>query len=162
MTAGIDFAELLDCTEQETLRWKEWFVKNPAALGLALDIAGTGTVRRLIQHIFFVELRFANTLLDLPLVDYENLPSGNVNELFAVSEDAIRKYRQFLAVAKPEAWKETVDLRARFGFQPTKRKLVAHALTHSMRHWAQLATFLRQQGFKQDWIHDFLLSNAME
>jgi hypothetical protein len=40
--------------------------------------------------------------------------------------------------------------------------MVAQALTHSMRHWAQIATFLRQQEFKQDWNHDFLLTRAME
>jgi uncharacterized damage-inducible protein DinB len=44
----------------------------------------------------------------------------------------------------------------------SRRKLLAQALTHSMRHWAQIATFLRQQGLKQEWNHDFLLSNAME
>jgi hypothetical protein len=31
-----------------------------------------------------------------------------------------------------------------------------------MRYWAQLATFLRQQGMKQDWIHDFLMSKVMD
>jgi hypothetical protein len=44
----------------------------------------------------------------------------------------------------------------------SKRKMIVQALTHSIRHWAQLATSLRQQGMKQDWIHDFLMSKAME
>jgi uncharacterized damage-inducible protein DinB len=162
MTAGIYFAELLDYTAQETSRWKGWFVKNPGAFELAIDVAGTGTVRRLIQHIFFVELRFANTVLNLPLLDFDSIPAGSVNELFAVSEEAIGKYRQFLSIAKPEDWEDKVDLGPRLNFHPSKRKLVSQALTHSMRHWAQLATFLRQQGFKQDWVHDFLLSEAME
>lgn len=162
MIAGIEFAELLDYTAQETSRWKELFVKNPAALDLAIDIAGTGTVRRLLQHIFFVELHFANAVLGLPPVSFESLSAGNVNQLFAVNEEAMLKYRQFLSTAKPEDWTDKVDLGPRVDFKPSKRKLVTQALTHSMRHWAQMATFLRQQGFKQDWVHDFLLSNAME
>jgi len=40
--------------------------------------------------------------------------------------------------------------------------MMMQAIWHSVNHRGQLATFLRQQGFKQDWIHDFLLSNAME
>jgi hypothetical protein len=25
-----------------------------------------------------------------------------------------------------------------------------------IRHWAQLSTHLRQKGYKQDWMHDFI------
>ena len=42
------------------------------------------------------------------------------------------------------------------------RKIVAHALVHGVRHWAQLATILRQQGRPTTgWQHDLLLSDAM-
>jgi hypothetical protein len=40
--------------------------------------------------------------------------------------------------------------------------MFAHALFHSMRHWAQLATTLRQNGLKQDWQHDFIFTKVME
>jgi len=40
--------------------------------------------------------------------------------------------------------------------------MVAQALTHSIRHWAQISTYLRQQGLKQEWSHDLLMSEAME
>jgi len=32
---------------------------------------------------------------------------------------------------------------------------------HSVHHRAQLATFLRQRGFKQDWTHDLIASKVM-
>jgi uncharacterized damage-inducible protein DinB len=32
---------------------------------------------------------------------------------------------------------------------------------HGVHHRAQLATLLRQQGYKQDWIHDIVLSDVM-
>ncbi|HMC32582.1 MAG TPA: hypothetical protein VKL99_17220 [Candidatus Angelobacter sp.] len=36
-----------------------------------------------------------------------------------------------------------------------------HALLHSVRHWAQLSTHLRQKGYKQDWQHDFMASGVI-
>jgi uncharacterized damage-inducible protein DinB len=33
---------------------------------------------------------------------------------------------------------------------------------HGIRHWAQLATLLRQAGYKTDWSHDLLMSDALE
>lgn len=161
MTAGIEFTELLGYTEEETARWKQWFAGNPSALELPVDIAGAGTVRRLVQHIFMVELYFAHQVLGLSPVDSESLPVGSVEELFQISEEAARKYRKFFAEAKDEDWRATVSLRSRLEIKPSKRKAVAQALTHSMRHWAQLSTHLRQQGLTQDWIHDFLMSEVM-
>ena len=48
---GLSFGELLDYTSEETNHWRDWFRKNPAALGLACDIAGTKTVREVMLHI---------------------------------------------------------------------------------------------------------------
>jgi uncharacterized damage-inducible protein DinB len=43
----------------------------------------------------------------------------------------------------------------------SRRKIFIHALLHSVRHWAQLATYLRQKGYKQDWHHDFIFSGVI-
>ncbi len=84
-----------------------------------------------------------------------------MDELFAIGEEARKKYRQFFARATADDWGEIVNLG--FGdFKVSKRKMVAQALLHSVHHRAQLATFLRQHGLKQDWNHDFLMSKAME
>ena len=160
MSDGIQFSELLDYAEQENERWKQFFNRHPEALDLSLDIAGY--VRQLVLHIFAVELYFANAVLGLEKVNPDKLPAEPLDELFRVGQEAARKYREFFARAKPEDWTETVDLGPRLSFKPSKRKLVAQALTHSIRHWAQISTFLRQQGLKQEWNHDFLLSKAME
>lgn len=159
MNDGIQFAELLAYTEEENERWKEFFARNPAALDLPLDIAGT--VRELVLHTFAVELYFANAILGLEKINPETLPSGTLDELFGLGEQAARRYREFFAKATSGDWVETVTL-GRINLQASRRKLVAQALTHSLRHWAQIATFLRQQGLKQEWQHDFLLSRAME
>ena len=159
---GIQFSELLDYTHEEMTRWKQWFARNASALDLPIDIADAGTVRHLVQHIFSVELHFANIVLGLPPANLESLEVSSVDELFGIGERATKKYRQFIARAESEDWSQTIDLGPRLNMKPSKRKLVSQALTHSIRHWAQLSTFLRQQGLKQDWNHDFLLSKAME
>jgi uncharacterized damage-inducible protein DinB len=42
-----------------------------------------------------------------------------------------------------------------------RKKIFIHALLHGVRHWAQLSTHLRQNGYKQDWMHDFLASGVI-
>lgn len=157
MRKGIEFSELLAYTEQETERWREFFSHHPAALDLPFDIAGT--VRALVEHVFAVELHFANLMLGLEKPPSQ--PSGSsLQEIFKTSEEAMRRYRQILADDKID-WEELVELRLG-GWKASRRKMLAQAFTHSLRHWAQIATFLRQQGFKQEWIHDLLLSDAMQ
>jgi uncharacterized damage-inducible protein DinB len=38
---------------------------------------------------------------------------------------------------------------------------VIHALLHGVRHRAKLSTHLRQKGYKQDWMHDFIASGVI-
>jgi len=159
MNQGIEFAELLAYTEEENGRWKQFFARHPEALDLPLDIAGD--VRKLVLHIFAVELHYAHAVLGLEKIDLGKLPASTLEELFATGDEAARLYREFFAKAKSEEWNETVQL-GRINVKASKRKLIAQAFTHSMRHWAQISTFLRQQGLKQDWNHDFLLTTAMK
>ena len=159
MIDGISFSELLDYSLEESGRWRQFFARYPQALDLPLDIAGS--VRQLVLHIFAVELYFANAISGLEREDPDQMPIETLDDIFAVEEKATRRFREFFAKATPEDWKQSVEL-GRINLKASKRKLVAQALTHSMRHWAQIATFLRQSGFKQEWTHDLLLSKAME
>jgi uncharacterized damage-inducible protein DinB len=43
----------------------------------------------------------------------------------------------------------------------SRRKVVAHALFHGQRHWAQLATLVRTAGFPANFRGDLLLSAAL-
>jgi uncharacterized damage-inducible protein DinB len=84
--------------------------------------------------------------------------------LFSTTEKAQNKYRQFIQRADDAEWKTVISFPTRSAgtLSASKRKIFVHALLHGTRHWAQLATFLRQKGFKQPWPHDFLMSDAME
>lgn len=161
MDPGISFATLLAYNSDENAHWKRWFADHPSALDLPCDVAGAGTVRKLLLHIFCTELFFASQVLDQVRPNFESLPQGSLDELFAISIDARGKFDQFLAMSKPGDWSTPRPMGFR-DVKASKAKMMMQAIWHSVNHRGQLATFLRQQGFKQDWIHDFLLSNAME
>jgi|SRR5205807_1110411 len=159
--------ELLNYCSEENRRWREWFLKNPAALDLPSDIAGTKNVREVVLHILAVELRYSERLLGKdPVTDYNQLPAGSVDELFSAASSSEKQFREFLAKAKDSdpLWQEVLTFPTRTGgvLSASRRKIFAHALLHGIRHWGQLATFLRQQGHKQDWPHDFIFSQVMQ
>jgi uncharacterized damage-inducible protein DinB len=155
MDSGLSFSELLAFTAEENRRWKKWFHDHPQALELACDIAGSPTVHHLLLHIFTVDL-----LLGLDRPDFKSLPHAMIEELFAIGERAAEKLHEFMDRAIAKEWDEIVPL----GFldrKASKRKIMAQVALHGVHHRAQLATLLRQQGYKQDWMHDFVLSDVI-
>lgn len=162
---GVTFRELLDYTAGEAARWHRWLAAQPAdVLDLPAGEGRTATVRGLLQHIFAVERRYADRVLSEPVTPYESIPTDSVEALFAAGREARVRLERYLAAATDE------DLARRIEFQTisagtlsaSKRKIVAHALLHAVRHWAQLATIVRQAGRPTDWMHDLLASDAME
>ena len=164
MESGISFQELMHYTEAETRRWKEFFQQHPDALDLDVGIAGAKDIRGLVLHIFAVELRYAERLFGTAPTPYDRLPTSSLDEIFSIGDTARQTIRQYLAQAT-EAGLETVltfETRTAGTLTSSKRKIVAHVLLHGTRHWAQIATALRQRGYKQDWPHDFIFTDALE
>ena len=161
MAAAIEFAPLIAYTEQENAAWKKFFEQRPDTLDLPCDVAGSGTVRELVFHTLAVHLMFGHLLLGLPRPDFKTLPHGTLEELFAIGDEGIAKTRKFLASASEDDWNVVVPLGFR-DLQASKRKMLMQSVLHGVHHRAQLATFLRQNGFKQDWIHDFIVSGVMK
>ncbi len=166
MTGNVlTFRELLDYTRGEAEHWHRWLASQPAAV---LDLpAGTGrtaTVRGLIHHIIVVERRYVDRLRGEPVTAYEDLPQDSLDTLFTAFAEARARLDAWLASASE------ADLARRLEFQTisagtlqaSARKIVAHLLLHGVRHWAQLATVLRQHGHSTDWMHDILMSDALE
>ncbi|HYL93293.1 MAG TPA: DinB family protein [Alphaproteobacteria bacterium] len=161
---GLSFGELLDYCAEETNRWREWFKKNQAALALTCDIAGTKDVREVVLHIVIVQMRYAERLLNMPITEYDELKAKTAEELFSLGHKSLEDLRSFAVAANDPDWDGTLTFPTRSAgtLTASRRKIFIHALLHGLRHWAQLATFLRQKGFKQDWQHDFIFSNVMK
>jgi uncharacterized damage-inducible protein DinB len=160
MDSAITFTELLGYSEQETKRWKDWFASHPAALEVPFPIANATNVKGLLTHIVSVELLFARAVSNLPRLSWPEMHALADPDPFAVSEDATKMFRAFIDSARPEDWDEVKDV-GFSGIRASKRKMVTQALFHGVNHRAQLSTHLRQQGFGDMWMHDFILTDVM-
>jgi len=163
-TAAITLEELLVDNEAATEKWKGWLAANPAALDVPCSIYNSSTVRGLLKHIFAVELRHSQRLLGEEVTSYDAIPVGSSDDLMAVHAQAKRNLHKFLSSANDAALLEVISLQTVSAgtLHASRRKLFAHILLHSMRHWAQLSSLLREAGYKTDWAKDFLFSEAME
>jgi uncharacterized damage-inducible protein DinB len=163
--AELSFAQMLEANERETAKWENWFERQPVELlNLPLNIALAKDVREFLLHIFAVELRYAERLTGLPITEYEAIPTGSVRELFGIADKARGLYRDYLARATDADLSAVLEFPTRTAgvLRASKRKMFAHAMLHGVRHWAQLATALREKGHGSDWPHDFLFSDVMQ
>jgi uncharacterized damage-inducible protein DinB len=163
MDPALKLSELLAYAENESRLWQKWFLQNPDALDVKLDIAQAKDARNLVVHIIAVDLRYAERLLGEPVTAYEDMPS-DIKELFAIADRAFQKLKKFLDATQEEEWKQVIEFptRSMGTLTSSKRKIFVHTLLHSTRHWAQLATALRLAGYKQHWPHDFLFTDAVQ
>jgi uncharacterized damage-inducible protein DinB len=164
MTPAITFEELLAWNQESSSFWKAHLEAHPALLELPCGIGGAATVQDFVGHIWGVELRWAQRIAGLPVTAKEEMPAGPLDALYGVHEKAVQLYRNLLDhPAHP--WDDTMTLD--FPWLPpqartaTRRKLLAHALFHSQRHWAQLATLVRAAGFPSEFKGDLLFSLSL-
>jgi len=164
MSIGITLEELLAWNEQSAFHWKAHLEAHPELLEVPCDIGGAGTLQGLVRHIWGAELRWGQRLAGLPLVGREKLPIGPLDSLFDLHGQATAIFRNLL-VAPEQTWSEPFILD--FDWVPpeersvSRRKIAAHALFHSQRHWAQLATLARSAGFPTTFRGDLLFSPAL-
>ena len=159
---GISFAALLAYRDSETSRWKRWLAAHPAALDVPIGTGRTATVRGLIIHTLAVELRYAERLLGRRVTEYEELNPATLEEVFAIGERAGALIREFLAQATDDVMREMLTFQTLTAGTVTasRYRITANLVNHGVRHWAQIATALRQAGFTEQWPHDLLLSDV--
>jgi uncharacterized damage-inducible protein DinB len=155
--------EMLADFHQTADRWFAFFEANPGALEVRCDIAGTETVGQLASHIYAACVRLSQRLLEQEMSQYSTGLDGSLATMRGLQQEGEANLRSFLLSATPESLNEKVELKTRAGvIHVSRRKIFLHAMIHAIRHWAQVASVLRQNGFKTGWIHDFLGSSAVE
>lgn len=164
--AALTFDELLRHNQEETEHWQAWFAAHPEALDVPLDIANMKDVRGMLLHIFVVEVLYSERMSDIvrERLSYDDFPASNSDGLFAYGSTARARFRAMLANTSDAGWNEVLTYGSKavgLSITATRRKMFAHVMLHSLRHWAQLATALRQHSYKQDWMHDFIFTSVM-
>lgn len=153
--------DLLRWLDDTSRRWWELLDRHPEALALACDVRETQNVAQLLQHIVAVELRYAERLADRQATDYDRIPYDSVAALSATHTQAMQLLNPLLE--KPDTfWDEAITFQTRSmgAMQSRRRAVLVHLAMHSVRHYAQLATLVRQHGIKPDWFMDYLFQEA--
>jgi uncharacterized damage-inducible protein DinB len=164
MTPAITLEELLKWNQESAEFWRAHLEANPELLELPCGIGGSANVRQFVRHIWGVELRWGQRIAGLPVTPNEEMPDGPLHEVFGMHAKAVEIFRTLLDNPGLN-WEETMKLD--YDWLPpqarvvSRRKVLAHTLFHSQRHWAQLATLVRAAGFPSGFKGDLLLSSAL-
>jgi uncharacterized damage-inducible protein DinB len=160
---ALNASELLHWNDLTARRWQKLLVEHPEALDLKCDIYGTENLRGVIRHLVAVELRYAQRLSGEPVTAYEEIPDGSTELLFSLHDSAIEKFGRLLTDDTID-WNEKLEFKtvSMGTLQATRRNILFHALLHGIRHYAQLATLVRQHGIKPDWPMDYLFAAMAE
>lgn len=153
-------AELIAWSENTAANWRQLLTSHPELLTVPCDIGGVKTVGECLQHIVAAQLRYAERLADLPVSEYADVPFDSVGAIYAAHDRGITIIRQLLA--SDMEWVAPVEFTTRrSGLVRSSRKtLLFHLLLHGIRHYAQLATLVRQQGVKPHWPMDYLFMDV--
>lgn len=152
MTFPFSIDDLLAYSDRDRQQWHEWFRRQgPATLAVGLGAHNTGrfkSVGEVIRHIFSAEKRYVQRVLQVPLMDTSVIPAHAIEPLFAFGQEARRDLRELVRSFPVTEW----DAPRQMSFEDqtrtvTSRILILQAITHEVRHWAQVATFLRQAGY---------------
>lgn len=161
---GASFRELMAYTGAETERWHAWLREQPASvLEVRIGEATRETVRDLMGHIYAAELRYAQRLVGLPVTGYDELRMDSLDALWSIHAESRRTLRQYLD-NMPQGERErgmTFNTRTMGQLSSSAHKMAVHLFLHGIRHWAQIATALRQAGHPQPWEHDWLMCDAV-
>lgn len=155
--------QLLDWWERTSAGWRLLLTQFPAALELPCDIRETQSVAGLLQHIVGAELRYAERLHGVLETPYNQIQFDSVTAIYLIHERA-RALLADLSCEHEDFWQESIHFQTRRGgtLSAPRRALFIHLVMHSIRHYAQLATLVRQHGIAPDWPMDYLFMEQPE
>lgn len=162
MSIGLSFADLIAYTDWERDKWEPWFERqDDTVLSISVGPHGDGrfqTIGDVIRHIFSAEKRYIDRLSNRPLTDPASIPGGGVLALFEFGRQSRADLKHFVSNFPMADWEVQHEYTLMNNtLRATPKKIIAHVLLHEIRHWAQIATLLRLNGFSCE-MHDFLFS----
>jgi uncharacterized damage-inducible protein DinB len=158
---ALTYNVLLEVTSTEHHRWRDWFVEHPKAWAIPFATGRMATIGGLVLHIFGVELRYAQRLLDQEVTAWEEFRQTSIDEVFDLGDNARGQLVHFLTTAPEKELDRVLTFQTLTAgtISASKYKIASNIFLHDIRHWGQIATVLRQNGFVDQWSHDMLLSD---
>jgi uncharacterized damage-inducible protein DinB len=163
MPLTLNFDELLRYTNGEREKWRAWLLVHPEAMDVPVQPGGRyPTIGKLVDHIFLVERRHLQRLMEVPIVDRTGLTGNNASPLFDYGASVRRELEQYVADLDDEVADQIRTFEVREQQWPmSPRKLLFHILLHEIRHWAQIALAARINGLEPPGDHDLFYSKAL-
>ncbi len=161
---NITLKELLAYTTEEQGRWERWFSEHgdePLRIALAGD--RMTTIGAMIQHFLGTEIWFAERLAGVPATEWWTEPCDHAAALMELGRRGKQVMGAVIEQTPDGDWATVVEFSGGGkSLRVSKRKAVLNALIHEIRHWAQVATLVRQHGIAPPGGHDIILSGALE
>ena len=159
---AFSYRAFLEFASNENHRWREWFATHPEAWDIPFGTGMMATVGGLVLHIFATELRYAQRLLGREVTSPEEFTQKSIDEVFELGDDARALLIEFLTNAAEGELDRVLTFRTITAGMVTanKHKIASNVFLHGIRHWGQIATTLRHNGFTDQWAHDMLLSST--
>jgi uncharacterized damage-inducible protein DinB len=158
MSLQVPFEQLLDYSDHERGKWRDWIAADPERLDITVQAgARFPTIGTLLDHIFFVERRHLCRLEGSTPPDQSGIPPGDWTRLFEYGDLVRADLRRYVADLDErtaiEPWRFTLTIG---DFQMTRRRLLTHILLHEVRHYAQIALAARAAGVEPPGEHDIM------
>lgn len=162
MPLSLGVSDLMDYTEWERQDWYHWLKqRGDQVLDISAGPHGDGrfeTVGELIRHIFSAEKRYVERLSGRPLTDAASIRTDSFETLFQFGQLSRKELKAFIESFPTAKWDVSQSfMLMNSSLTATPKKIIVHVLIHKIRHWAQIATVFRLNGFTGNF-HDFLFS----
>lgn len=159
---ALSYKALLEQTSLEHHRWRDWFVEHPDAWVVPFATGRMATIGAVVLHIFAVELRYTQRLMDQEVTPWEEFLQSSIEEVFELGDHARGQLVQCLTTAPEKELDRVITFQTLTAGTVTasKHKIASNIFLHDIRHWGQIATVLRLNGFPNQWPHDLLLSSV--
>ena len=157
MSVGVGLEQLLDYSDHERRKWRDWVAADPKRLDIAVQPgARFPTAGALLDHVFFVERRHLSRLEGAALPEQTGIPPGDWKRLFEYGDLVRADLRKYISDIDDRTGSETMTFVPMGGgtVTMTRRRLLTHVVLHEVRHLAQLALAARSAGLEPPGEHD--------
>lgn len=157
MSVAVGLEALLDYSDHERAKWRQWMAADPARMDVAVQPgARFQTIGSLLDHVFFIERRHLSRLEGSTPPDSSGIPAGDWQRLFEYADLVRADLRKYVADADETAASSTISFKGWDGVQysMSRRRLMTHIVVHEIRHLAQIALAARLAGLDPPGAHD--------
>jgi uncharacterized damage-inducible protein DinB len=156
VSVSLELRELLDYTDHERQKWRQWIGADSTRLDIPFQPGGRfPTIGALLDHVFLVERRHLSRLQGATPPESSGVKHGDLKALLEYADLVRADLRRYLSDLTEAEAQQPMTIVAQSGTQTmTKRRLAAHILLHEIRHMAQIAYAVRSAGQEPPGQHD--------